>query len=124
MPAGPVALQTGRPLAVAGTVASLALFLTITAHIAARNVLGDVEARKALGVGPVPAAIAVVFATFEWPPALGVGLALVADAALFRVLYGQSGKLTAYIVLIHVVVSIILGTILFGLYALALSAPG
>jgi hypothetical protein len=39
-------------------------------------------------------------------------------------LYGQSRGLTAYITLIHVVVSILLGTVLYGVLALWASAPG
>lgn len=119
-------LQTSAtsPLAVAGTFASLALFFSITAHIAARNVLGDVEVKKAFAVGPVPAAVAVVFTTFEWPPALAVVLAVAADAALVGYLYPGDRRLAAYVTLIHVVVSIILGAVLFGLLFLIASAPG
>lgn len=111
-------------VAIAGTYASLALFLTLTAHIAARNVLGDVEVKKAFAVGPVPAAVAVVFTAMSWPSALALALALVADALLVHVVYGRPARLSAYVTFIHVVVSILLGAVLFGVYALALSAPG
>ncbi|ELZ95134.1 hypothetical protein C440_08657 [Haloferax mucosum ATCC BAA-1512] len=120
-------LQTtasGAPVsAVAGTFALFALFLSITAHIAARNVLGDVEVKKAFAVGPVPAAIAVVFTTFGWNSFLALGLALALDFGFVKFLYGRSNRLSAYIVGIHFVVSVLLGTVLFGLLVILSSAP-
>ena len=116
------------PLAVAGTFASFALFLSITAHIAARNVLGDVPVRNAFVVGPVPAAVSVLVATFAAGSSplivAGVVAAIVLDGAAIGALYDESTRLSAYITFIHVVVSIILGTIVFGVWALSISAPG
>ena len=121
----PVPLQSSAsPVAVAGTFASFALFLSITAHIAARNVLGDVAVRRAFLVGPVPAAVAVVFATFGWNSFLGILLALAADATFVKYAYGRSRRLTAYITFIHAVVSVILGSILVASFFLFRSAPG
>jgi hypothetical protein len=122
----PAPLQTGTPspLAIAGTVWLFALFLSITAHIAARNVLGDVAVRKAFAVGPVPAAVGVLAATFGVNPFLALGVAVVLDGLLIAALYGAGRRLSAYITFIHVVVSIILGTVLFGLFVLIQSAPG
>jgi hypothetical protein len=117
-------VPSGSPAQVAGTFALLALFFTITAHIAARNVLGDVEIKRAFAVGPVIPAISFVFVALSWPPALALPLALGADFGLFRYVYGRPTKLSAYLTLIHVVVSIILGAIVFGLLALIQSAPG
>ncbi|MFC4359629.1 hypothetical protein ACFO0N_16925 [Halobium salinum] len=120
-----VVLQAGAaPLAVVGTVALFALFLSLTAHLAARNVLGDVAVRKALLVGPLPAVVAVVTATFSLPAVLGVALALALDALAIRYVYGRSPRLTAYVTFIHVVVTVILGAMLFALLALFASAPG
>jgi hypothetical protein len=115
---------TAPPLAVAGTVALFALFLSLTAHLAARNVLGDVPIRNAFLVGPLPAAIAVVAAALELPSLPAVALALVVDALLVRQVYDLDRRLTAGVTLIHAVVSVILGSVLFSLYVLALSAPG
>jgi hypothetical protein len=116
------------PLAVAGTFASFAIFLSVTAHIAARNVLGDVPVRNAFVVGPVPAAISVLVATFAAGNStvilVGVAAAIVLDWAAIRALYDESTRLSAYITFIHFVVSVILGAIVFGLWALAISAPG
>lgn len=121
-----VVLQTGAvgsPIAIAGTVGLFALFLSVTAHIAARNVLGDVEVKKAFAVGPLPAAIAVVATAFGVTPFLAIGVAIGVDAAAISYLYGRSHKLTAYITAIHIVVSIILGSMLFALTFLLGSAP-
>ncbi|MDS0297401.1 hypothetical protein NDI76_01430 [Halogeometricum sp. S1BR25-6] len=114
----------GSAVAVAGTVASLALFLSLTAHIAARNVLGDVPVRYAFVVGPVPAVVAVLFTAFGLNPLVGILLAILLDGVAVSYLYGQSRRLTAYITFIHVVVSILLGTVLYGVLALWASAPG
>ncbi|KAB1192740.1 hypothetical protein GJR96_04500 [Haloferax sp. MBLA0076] len=120
-------LQTaasGAPVtAVAGTFALFALFLSLTAHIAVRNVLGDVELKKAFAVGPVPAAIAVVFTTFGWNSFVALALAIGLDFTLVKYLYGRSNRLSAYVVFIHFVVTVILGVILFGLLVILTSAP-
>lgn len=114
----------GGAVAVAGTFVSLALFLSLTAHIAARNVLGDVPLRNALAVGPPPAAIAVGFTAFRLPPWLAVACALVVDGVLVDRLYRAGRRLSVYVTLIHVVVSILLGAIVVGLWVVIRSAPG
>ncbi|ELZ73859.1 hypothetical protein C457_01210 [Haloferax prahovense DSM 18310] len=119
-------LQTaaGAPVtAVAGTFALFALFLSLTAHIAARNILGDVELKKAFAVGPVPAAIAVVFTTFGWNSFVALALAIGLDFGFVKYLYGRSNRLSAYVVTIHFVVSVLLGLVLFGLTVILTSAP-
>jgi hypothetical protein len=121
-------LQTGAGpapiLAVAGTAALLALFLSLTAHIAARNVLGDVPKKNAFLVGPVPAAIAVIAGALELPSIPAVLVALGLDAVLVRYVYGLDRRLTVAVTAIHAVVSVILGSVLFSLYVLVRSAPG
>lgn len=123
-------LQSGPegPLAVAGTFASFAVFLSVTAHIAARNVLGDVPIRNAVVVGPIPAAISTLVAAFAADNsgviAAGFAAAIVLDGAVIRTLYDGSTRIAAYITFIHFVVSVILGAIVFGVWALAISAPG
>ncbi|MFC6772141.1 hypothetical protein ACFQDD_11550, partial [Halorubrum pallidum] len=54
-----VPLQAVTPISVLGTTLLFAAFLSLTAHLAARNVLGDVDPRRALYVGPLPAVIGV-----------------------------------------------------------------
>lgn len=112
------------PVAVAGTVGSLIVLLTVTAHIAARNVLGDVSFRKAIGVGPVTAPFAMLPEAFGVDPALAIGLAIVVDFFAITYLYDRRWQLSAYIAVIHVVVSILLGAILVGLFLLLASIPG
>lgn len=125
MGAPAAALQTAPgALAVAGTFASLALFLSATAHIAARNVLGDVPLRNALAVGPAPAAIAVGFTALDLPSPLAVACALVVDGLLIDRCYRTERRLSLYVTFIHVVVSIILGAIVVAGYLLLASAPG
>lgn len=123
-----VALQAdgaaASPLAVAATFVLFALFLSATAHVAARNVLGDVPVRRALAVGPLPAAIGFVFAAFELPSLLGVGLAVAVDGLVVGRVYGRGRRLTAYVTFVHVVVTIILGTVLVALLMLLSTAPG
>ncbi|RLM91002.1 hypothetical protein D3D02_04390 [Halobellus sp. Atlit-38R] len=114
----------GSPIAIAGTFASFAIFLSVTAHIAARNVLGDVPVRNAFVVGPVPAVVAILVTTFGVNPFVGLVAALVLDGVAIALLYEQTRRLSAYITFIHFVVSVILGTIIFGVLALLTSAPG
>ncbi|SFR33332.1 DUF7473 family protein [Halogeometricum limi] len=114
----------GSPAAaVAGTFASLALFLSVTAHIAARNVLADVPVKYAFVVGPVPAAVAVVFTTFGLNAFVGILLAVALDGVAIHYLYGESPRLSTYVTFIHVVVTIILGVVVFGLLTLLSTAP-
>ncbi|MFB6250633.1 MAG: hypothetical protein ABEI27_02920 [Halobellus sp.] len=124
----PLQSTPGTPLAIAGTFASLAIFLSITVHIAARNVLGDVPVRNAFVIGPVPAAVSFLITTFARTntPVLffGLGLALVLDGIAIHYLYDRAPRLSAYITVIHFVVSVILGTVLFGILAIFQSAPG
>lgn len=122
-----VVLQSGSAasaVAIAGTFASLALFLSLTAFIAARNVLGEsASVRKSAAVGPIPAAIAVVFTTYELNSFVGVALAVAVVAAAVKLLYGRSNRLTAYVTLVHFVVTVILGAVLFAGLTLLSTAP-
>lgn len=100
-----------------------AAFLSLTAFIAARNLLGDVSLRRHALVGPPIAAIAFLAATFEFSPFLALGAALAVDAVAFRQLHDLDRRLLAGVVVIHFVVSVILGAILFSLIVLLGSAP-
>ena len=100
-----------------------AAFVSFTAFIAARNLLGDVSLRRHALVGPPIAAIAFLAATFEFSPFLALAAALAVDAAAFRYLHDLDRRLLAGVVVIHFVVSVILGAILFSLIALIGSAP-
>lgn len=119
----------GSAVAVAGTFASLALFLSLTAFVAARNVLGDADdgaaasIRKSLVVGTVPAAVAVAFTALGLNPFAGLALALILDGTATKLLYGTSYALAAYVTFIHFVVTVILGAVLFGVLTLLSTAP-
>ncbi|NUE01523.1 hypothetical protein HUB97_03315 [Halorubraceae archaeon YAN] len=120
----PIVLQAASTLAIIGTVGLFAVFLSITAHIAARNVLGDVSVIKAFGVGPIPAVISVVAQALGVPAVVSLPLAIVADGAAINYFYGESRRITAYITVIHIIVTIIIGTVLFGILTIAMTAPG
>ncbi len=116
-------LQTVSPIEVLGTVVLFALFLSFTAHLAARNVLGDVDPRRALYVGPLPAVVGVVGGAFALPAFLTVPVALALDAAMFRWSYDESNRAVATMTVIHVVITVLLGVILGGIALLIGTRP-
>ncbi|GAB7014322.1 DUF7473 family protein [Halolamina salina] len=118
----PATLQA-TTLSVIATWLLFAAFLSLTAFIAARNLLGDVSLSPHAIVGPPVAAIAFLVATFEFSPLLGLLAALAVDAVAFRYIHGLNRRLLAGVVVIHFTVSVILGAILFSLIALIGSAP-
>lgn len=124
LPVFPVLQAAPSPLAIGGTVGLLALFFALTAHLAARNVLGDVEPVTALGVGIVPAIISVGTQLLSVPGGIGVAIALLADGVVIHSLYGQPRRTSIYITAIHVVITVILGVVLIGSLILFMSVPG
>ena len=117
-------LQTVSPVAVLGTTVLFALFLSLTAHLAARNVLGDVDPRRALYVGPLPAVIGVVGGAFSLPGALIVPVALVVDGVMFRWSYEQPRRIVVGMTVIHAVVTTLIGLVLLGVLVLFAARPG
>ena len=117
-------LQTVTPVSVLGTTVLLALFLCLTAHIAARNVLGDVDPRRALYVGPLPAVISVVGNAFDAPGALIVLAALIVDGAMFWWSYEEPRRVVATMTVIHGVVTTLLVMVLLLASILLASIPG
>ena len=115
---------TPTPIAVLGTVGLLALFLAVTAHLAARNVLGDVAPSKALGVGIGPALVSVGTVLLGIPGGVGILLALVIDSVAIHLLYGQERRTTAYITAIHAIITILLSSVLIGGLIVLASLPG
>lgn len=112
------------PLSVIGTVGLLALFLSLTAHLAARNVVGDVSASTALGVGIGPAIISLATTLLAVPGGIGVIAALAVDGVAIRLLYDQPRRTSVQILVVHVIVTVLLGTVLIGGLILVMSAPG
>lgn len=118
-------LQTSpSPIAAVGTVGLLALFLAVTAHLAARNVLGDVSPIKALGVGMGPALVSMITALLSIPGGIGVLVALAVDGLAIHLFYEQPRRTSVYITVIHAIVSVILGTVVIGGLILVASLPG
>lgn len=121
----PVALQVspaaGGPLEYVGTFLLTAAVYSLTAHIAARNVLGDVPIKRALLVGPVPAGVALLLQQYGAP---AFALAIAVDFVLIRYVYRLKIRTTALVTFIHVVVSILLLVVVLSAYRLVGTAPG
>lgn len=111
-------------VSVLGTYLLFALFLSLTAFLAARNVLGDVPWRRYLVVGPPLAAIAFSSATFGLNPYLALLVAVLIDAGLVARLHAVRPRLVAAITLIHFVISVLFGAIVFGVVVLVGTMPG
>ncbi|MFC4550339.1 MULTISPECIES: DUF7473 family protein [Halorussus] len=107
--------------ALVGTFVLAVLFYGVTAHIAARYVLGEVPISRAFVVGVVPAIIS--FALQAYHPAVVIPLAVVADffavRGVYRLKYLTSGLVTAA----HFTVSALLGIAIYNLVALLSTAP-
>ncbi|MFA9516688.1 hypothetical protein ACERIT_05660 [Halopenitus sp. H-Gu1] len=117
-------LQSGSgSIAVLGTLVFFALGLSVTAHLAARNVLGDVDPKRALLVGPLPATVGVVGGAFTLPAALTVPVALLLDGAAIHRAYGQPPRGTALITFIHFVITVLITVIVVGIAILLASRP-
>lgn len=99
----------------------IGLGFSLTLHIAARYVLGDVPMRNAL-VGMVPAAI-VIALTLAGLPVPAAALALAADVIVIQSVYGISYRLAGFVTLVHFTVSFLLGFALQNLLALLGTAP-
>lgn len=111
----------GGPLAFLGTFLFTAAVYSLTAHIAARNVLGDVPPKRALLVGPVPAAVVLLLQQYGL---VGFVLAVAADFVLIRYVYRLKLRTTAFVTFIHLVVSVLLLVVVLSAYQLAGTAPG
>jgi len=119
-----VPLQAVTPISVLGTTLVFAAFLSVTAHLAARNVLGDVDPRRALYIGPLPAVIGVVGGAFSVTEALLVPLALLVDGVMFAWSYDQPRRAVVVMTAIHAVITTLLGIIVLGIGVLLASLPG
>jgi hypothetical protein len=111
----------GSPLAYLGTFLVGALFYALTAHVAARYVLGDVPYRRALVVGVVPAAVTVLLSAAPIPVILVA--AFLADLVAFRQVYRVRTTLAALIAVVHYTVTIILILTIRALVELLATAP-
>ncbi len=112
-------IPLGSVPAVLGTLLIAAVFYGVTAHVAARYVLGDVQFEQALLVGIVPATILVVGV---WLLGEGIGLyvallgALVGDFVAIDRIYDPGLKWSIAVTLVHYAVSVLLGTAVTSLF--------
>ena len=116
-----VSPTAGSPLAYLGTFLLTAAVYSLTAHIAARNVLGDVPPKRALLVGPIPAAVSLLLQQYG---VLAFCLTSAVDFVLNRYFYGVRLRTAALVTFIHVIVSILLLVVVLSAYQLAGTAPG
>lgn len=112
------------PVAVVGTLVLFAVFISATAHLAARNVLGSVSIRRASLVGIGPSTVAVTGTALGIPAVITLPIAVVLDWLGLYLSYDGTRGLAAYMTVIHFVISILAGTILFGIAVILASRPG
>ncbi len=110
-------------LAIAGTVGAYAIFLAVTAAVALRYVTGTVDAPTALSMAIVVAAIGAGATPLGVQPMVVLGVAVLADVGVVRAVGHHPWRRAGAVVIIHVVVSILVGTVGFGLLALVANAP-
>ena len=116
-----VSPTAGSPLAYLGTFVLTAAVYSLTAHIAARNVLGDVPPKRALLVGPIPAAVSLLLQQYG---VLAFFFTIAVDFVLIRYVYRLRLRTAALVTFIHVIVSILLLVVVLSAYQLAGTAPG
>ena len=112
----------GTPLAFLVTFLVLSVLYAVTAHLAARNVLGDVPVKRAALVGPVPAAIVLLLQQYHLLVVLA--LALIGDGLAIRTVYRINHRTAALVTVIHFTITVLLGLLLFSLFSLLATAPG
>lgn len=121
---GTVVLQVsptaGGLIAYLGSFVLFAVVYSVTAHIAARNVLGDVPLRRA---GVVGIAIAVVVLLLQQYGAIAFVVALAVDFVVIRYVYRLRYRTTGLVTLVHLVVSILLTIATLSLVRLLGTAP-
>jgi ABC-type sugar transport system permease subunit len=115
--------------AVIGTYLVFTAFLSLTTHLAARNVLGDVHPDRSLQVGPFTAAVSFVFllvlGTDWYVPLLAVPTAVAVDVTAIRRVYDLDWRLAVYVTFIHAVITVLLAAVIgAALSLLARSPPG
>lgn len=101
-------------LTLAATFVVAAVVYTITLHLAATFVLGDVSLYRALLAGPVPAFVLVVAGTVV-PIELAGLLAVVADVVAIQWSYEVDRRLAIGVAIGHVVASVLLTVSVVGL---------
>lgn len=126
MPVPPVPLQAtpqpGTPLQFLGTFVVTALFFSLTAHLAARYVLGDVPASRALAVGTTLAVVSVALVRF--PPVVIILLAFVTDLLAFHLAYRLAYRTAALVTVAHYTVTLLVVFVVTQGLRIISTAPG
>lgn len=126
MPSTAVVLQAtptpGTPLQYLGTVVVTALFFSLTAHLAARYVLGDVPASRALAVGTSLAVVVVALVRF--PPVVIIPLAIATDLLAFHLVYRLTYRTAALVTVAHYTVTVLLTFVVTQGLRILSTAPG
>jgi hypothetical protein len=112
----------GSPTAVVGTFLVTAAFYALTAHVAARYVLGDVPVARAGAVGVVLAVVS--FLLQRRSAAVVIAVTVPVDFFLIRTLYRTDNRTTALITVVHYTVFVLLGLVVVNLVVLLGTAPG
>jgi hypothetical protein len=108
--------------ALVGTFLLTVLFYSITAHIAARYVLGGVPILRAFVVGVVPAVISFALQAYQ-NPIIIIVIALAADFFTIRAVYRLKYKTAGVVALAHYTVSALVGITILNLVRLLGTAP-
>lgn len=108
-------------VALVGTFLLAVLFYGVTAHVAARYVLGDVPVLRALVVGFVPAVVA--FALQAYHPGIIILVSAVADFLAIRAVYRLQYRTAGLVAAAHYTVSALAGITIFNLVRLLSTAP-
>ncbi|WP_266079033.1 DUF7473 family protein [Haladaptatus caseinilyticus] len=105
-----------------GTYLLLASFLTLTAHIAARNFLGSVPLPRALAIGPPIAALPFLLQRYVGLIVIVIAIAL--DLTLFHIVYRLKWRTAGFVTAIHVLVSFLASVVIGGIvYIISLGPP-
>ena len=107
--------------ALLGTFLLAVLFYGVTAHIAARYVLGSVPISRAFLVGLVPAVIS--FALQRYDPIVVILIAGAADFFAIRAVYRLKFKTTTLVTLVHYTLGALFGITILNLVRLLGTAP-
>ena len=106
---------------IVGTYLLLAGFLTLTGHVAARNVLGGVPFRRALVVGPPVAMLPFLLQRYFPPAVLLVAIAL--DLTIFHLAYRLKWRTAGFVTFVHVVVTFLASVVIGGIFYLVSRPP-
>lgn len=110
-------LTGGGLLAVVVTFLLAALFYAVTLHLAATFFLGDEPSQRAATVGPVPAAVSLLLAS--WGPVVVVPVTLVGDGLAIAHVYELEWRPAVALTLLHFAFATVLGLALVNLLGVA-----